>query len=142
MRRWSTLAESPSQALGGNPSHADPGRSAPLLTLQKKQLDSGAVVLQVSGTLTMGRDCQQVEWQVDDLLKEKQTKVVLDLSGLKQIDSTGVGIVVMCSGKLKKAGGELRIAGASGMVDTVLKMTSIDQMIKFYPTAVEAAETL
>ena len=113
-----------------------------MLTLQKNQLDSGVVVLQVSGTLTMGRDCQQVEWQVDDLLKEKQTKVVLDLLGLKQIDSTGVGIVVMCSGKLKKAGGELRIAGASGMVDTVLKMTGIDQMVKFYPTAAAAAEAM
>ena len=90
----------------------------------------------------MGRDCQQVEWQIDDLLGGKQNKVVLDLSGLKQIDSTGVGIVVMCSGKLKKAGGELRIAGAGGMVDNVLKMTSIDQMVKFYPTAAAAAEAM
>lgn len=111
-----------------------------MLTLQKNQLDSGVVVLQVSGTLTLGRDCQQVEWQVEDLVKEKQTKVVLDVSGLKQIDSTGVGIVVMCSGKLKKAGGELRIAGAGGMVENVLKMTSIDQMIKFYANAAEAAK--
>lgn len=113
-----------------------------MLTLQKNQLDSGVVVLQVSGTLTLGRDCQQVEWQVEDLVKEKQTKVVLDVSGLKQIDSTGVGIVVMCSGKLKRAGGELRIAGASGMVENVLKMTSIDQMIKFYPTVASAAESM
>jgi anti-sigma B factor antagonist len=66
--------------------------------------------------------------------------VVLDVAGLNQIDSTGVGIVVMCSGKLKKAGGELRLAGASGMVEKVLKMTSIDQIIHFYPTAAAATE--
>jgi anti-sigma B factor antagonist len=119
---------------------SNPERSTAVLTMQKRTVDSGIVVLEISGTLTLGRDCQQVEWQLEDLLREKETKVVLDVAGLNQIDSTGVGIVVMCSGKLKKAGGELRLAGASGMVEKVLKMTSIDQIIHFYPTAAAATE--
>src|SRR5579863_10317417 len=123
----------------GSPGDAE--GSTPLLTIQKKALDSGVVLLEVSGTLTMGRDCQQVEWQIDDLVSAKQVKVVLDASSLKQIDSTGIGIVVMCSGKLKKAGGELRLAGASGMVENVLKMTNIDSIVKSYPTVAAAVKS-
>lgn len=111
-----------------------------MLNIQKKRTDSGAVVLEITGTLGLGRDCQQVEWQLEDLLREKETKVVFDFTGLEKIDSTGVGIVVMCHGKLKKAGGELRLAGVKGMVDTVLKMTSVDKIIPFYPTAAAAAQ--
>lgn len=122
-------------------SSCDPEGSTPLLTIEKRALDSGVVVLEVSGTLTLGRDCQQVEWQIDDLVSAKQVKVVLDASSLKQIDSTGIGIVVMCSGKLKKAGGELRVAGAGGMVENVLKMTHVDAIIKLYQTAAEAIES-
>ena len=111
-----------------------------MLTITKRLVDPGIVVLEVSGTLTLGRDCQQVEWQLADLLRDNQTKVVFDLTELKQLDSTGIGIVVMCSGKLKKAGGELRIAGAAGMVENVLRMTSVDHIVRMFPTAAAATE--
>ena len=111
-----------------------------MLTIKKRLVDPGIVVLEISGTLTLGRDCQQVEWQLADLLRDNQTKVVFDLTGLTQLDSTGIGIVVMCSGRLQKAGGELRIAGATGMVENVLKMTSVDHIVKMYPTAAAAKE--
>ena len=64
-----------------------------------------------------------MEWQVDDLLREGKLSVVLDLFGLSFINSAGVGMVMMCFGKLKKSGGTLRVAGAKGYVENTLKMT-------------------
>ena len=43
------------------------------------------------------------------------------------------------SGKLKQAGGELRVAGAKGVVHDVLKLTKVDSVVAFYPTAAAAA---
>jgi anti-anti-sigma regulatory factor len=40
---------------------------------------------------------------------------------------------------LKKAGGELRVAGASPHVEEVLKMTNIDQIVVLHPTTAAAA---
>src|SRR6266705_1450484 len=86
--------------------------------------ESGApsIVLGLAGRITLGLECQEVEWQVEDLLKEHEKKIIFDFSELKYLDSTGVGIIVMCSGKVKQAGGELRVAGAEGIVEETLKM--------------------
>jgi len=42
---------------------------------------------------------------------------------------------------LKTAGGLLRLAGTTGMIDGVLKLAHADQFLKAYPTALEAAQS-
>ena len=113
-----------------------------MLTVEKRFVDSAAPVLALIGRLTLGRDCQQVERQLDDLLGQGKLRVILDLSDLNYIDSAGVGMVVMCFGKLKKSGGTLRVAGAAGLVEQTLKMTHVHQIIQFFPTVEAAAESL
>jgi anti-anti-sigma factor len=79
-----------------------------------------------------------VEWQVDDLLHEGKLRVIFDVSGLSFIDSAGVGMVMMCFGKLKKAGGGLVVAGPQGYVENTLKMTHASDVLPLFPS-VEAA---
>ena len=86
----------------------------------------------------MDPECQQIEWLISDLLSQDEKKIIFDVSGVSHIDSTGVGIIVMCFGKMKKAGGDLRLAGARGLVEEVLKMTEVDSILPLYPSA-EAA---
>lgn len=111
-----------------------------LLNIEKETAANGVVVLKISGRVSLGRDSQQVEWQVNDLLKEKQTRVVFDLTGVSHMDSTGVGILMMCSARLKKAGGDLRVAGAQGLVSDVLRITRIDSIVPMHSTSAEAAQ--
>ena len=110
-----------------------------LLNIEKQQAANGVVVLKISGRISLGRDSQQIEWQVNDLLKANQNRVVFDLTNVNHMDSTGIGILMMCSARLKKAGGSLRVAGAQGLVGDVLRMTNVDSILGLYPTAAEAA---
>jgi hypothetical protein len=41
---------------------------------------------------------------------------------------------------LKNSGGTLRLAGAKGMVQGVLRLTHVDRVIGIYPTAGEACQ--
>jgi anti-anti-sigma factor len=109
-----------------------------MLTVEIRLVDSDVAVLSLAGRLTLGRDCQRVEWQVDDLLREGKLSVIFDLSGLSFIDSAGVGIVMMCFGKLRKSGETLRVAGAKGYVEDTLKITRVNEVIQLFPS-VEAA---
>ena len=111
-----------------------------ILTIQESRIDPGVVVLQMSGRICLGRDCQEVEWRVGELIKRDEKKVVFDMTGVSIVDSTGVGILVTCSGRLRKAGGELRLAGLQEKVTDILTMTQVDRVIKVFPTAVAAAE--
>jgi anti-sigma B factor antagonist len=64
--------------------------------------------------------------------------VIFDITDVDFIDSTGIGIVVMCSGKLRQNGGQLRLSGASGVVDQTLRMTGVDNIVPFHTTTEEA----
>ena len=110
-----------------------------ILTIEQKQLDPDIAVLEMAGRICLGSASQQVEWSLANLLKENHKKIVFDLSGVTVLDSTGVGIIVMCHAKVKKAGGSLRIAGANGMVEETFKMTNVDKIIPFYPSLAEAS---
>ena len=108
----------------------------------RKELDPGVVVLELKGPLQMGVECKRLELAMDDLLKEKQTRVVLDLSQLTKIDSDGVGRVVKSLSRLRMVGGTLHLAGVTGVVSTALKLTHVDRLVKIFPTAREASQNL
>jgi len=109
------------------------------LTIQTKHVEPDIVVLEMVGKITMGNDCRQVEWTTKKLVDETRKKLIFDLSGVTHLDSTGIGIIVAVAGQMKKAGGELRVAGANQHVDQILRMTSVDQIVGLHATADEAA---
>jgi anti-anti-sigma factor len=110
-----------------------------MLAIQTKQVHPDIVVLETAGRITIGRDCKQLEWATENLVRDQKKKIIFDLSGVTHIDSTGIGILVMSAGQLKNAGGELRVAGAKGHVDQVLRLTNVHQLVGLHPTTVEAA---
>jgi len=109
-----------------------------MLEIQTKNIDPDIVVLEVSGRITIGRDCKQLEWSTDNLIRDKKKKVVFDLTGVTHIDSTGIGIIVMSAGQLKQAGGALRVC-AQGRIEEVLKMTNVDKVVGLHPTMAAAS---
>jgi anti-sigma B factor antagonist len=110
-----------------------------MLEIQTKQLQPDITVMEVAGRVTLGGESKQLEWAVDKLVSDGRKKVIFDLAGVTNIDSTGIGIIVMSAGKMKKAGGELRVAGATAHVAEVLKLTNVDQIVSLHPTAAGAA---
>jgi anti-sigma B factor antagonist len=110
-----------------------------ILELQKSQPAPDICLMEFTGKLMMGNDSRQVEWGISELLGAGVKKIIFDLSKLESIDSTGVGILVMCEAKLRKAGGALRIAGPAGIVNETLVMTHVDRLVPIFPTAGAAA---
>lgn len=113
-----------------------------ILAINRKHLTPEIEVLEMTGRIVLGSDGMQVEWTVAQLLKAHHKKLIFDLSGVTLLDSTGVGVLVMCHAKVKKAGGMLRIAGSTGMVEDTLKLTSVDKLIGSFPTVAEAAQAM
>jgi anti-sigma B factor antagonist len=110
-----------------------------MLEIQTKHLPPDIVVLEIKGRITIGRDCQHLEWATDSLVRENRKKIIFDLTGVTHIDSTGIGIIVMSAGQIKEAGGELRVAGAVEHVEQVLKMTNLDKIVSMNSTVAGAA---
>ena len=84
------------------------------LKIERKELSPGIVVLMMSGPIRMGPHCKQIEEQVDKLIAAGEKRLVFDLSGVYNLDSSGLGQIVTCLSKLKQSGGFLRLAGVGG----------------------------
>ena len=110
-----------------------------ILTVERNQIPPDITVLGMTGRIVLGNNSRDVELKLAEILRDKARKIIFDLKGVTMLDSTGVGILVVCKGKITKEGGALRIAGATGIVEEVLKMTSVNKLVHLFPTVTEAA---
>ncbi len=99
------------------------------LKVDRSSLESGVEVITLAGSLTLGRDAQNLESSVEELIKQQKTRIVLDMSEVSFVDSAGVGILVGSHGKVATAGGKLRMAGVTPRVLNVLRITKVDNLL-------------
>jgi anti-anti-sigma factor len=108
------------------------------LTIQQKQI-SGCDVLELTGRVTIGRDCQELEWQLGKLIDAGSARIVVDLTNVTHVDSTGIGIFVMSSAKARQHGGQLRLASPTSQVEQVFTLTNVNTIVPIHHTVAEAA---
>ena len=108
----------------------------------RSALDSGVIVLALSGSMTMGNQLQQFEWTLQELTKKNQNRIVLDMSTISYIDSTAIGVLLGCHSSVKTSGGQLRLAGVTSRVSAVLKMTGVDKVLSLDPTRDDSVSAL
>ncbi len=108
------------------------------MPVEARQLDSGTAVVTISGRLSMGGETERLDATVKGLLLKDTKKFVLDITGLEYLDSSGIGMVVSCLTNVKKAGGELCVAGANPRIKRIFNMTGVESMMPMFATLTEA----
>lgn len=74
---------------------------------------------------------------VADALAAGRTRLVVDLSGVVFMDSSGLGALVGCLKAARQAEGDLRLVRPSAQVVSVLRLTNLDRVLAI----VDAPET-
>ena len=67
--------------------------------------------------------------------------VVVDLSSVDVIATTGITLLLVSDRELKKAGGRMVLAGTRGLVRDVLLRCRLDKVLTLAPSAQEAIES-
>jgi len=111
-----------------------------ILDFTKRTLQPGITALVMHGSIHCGPECARLEREVEGMIAARETRVILDMTGVTHADSAAIGSIVRCLGKLKDAGGGLRIAGAQPMIDHSLRLTKVDRIIEMFATAEQAAQ--
>jgi anti-sigma B factor antagonist len=110
------------------------------LEIGHKEVAPGVVVVTLTGKLMLGSDGEDIPRLVDGFLRDGKRTFVFDLSGVTVIDSTGIGRFIAAYNKIATAGGEMRMAGATGHLFQSFHVSLLDQVFPFYPTVDEAAK--
>ena len=74
------------------------------LEFTEREIATDITVVELIGTLALGRESQRIETLVDDLAKRGSTRVIFDMSAVDYMDSTGLGILALANGKLSLTG--------------------------------------
>ncbi len=69
---------------------------------------------------------------------EANTKVVLDLSRLRFVDSSGLGCFLSCLRKLNAIGGDLKLCGMSQRVRMAFELVRLHRIFDIYDTKDQA----
>jgi anti-sigma B factor antagonist len=109
------------------------------MQLARNELGNGIATLAITGSVHCGAECSLLEREVDSLMQEKQTRLILDLSSVSTMDSAAIGSVVRCFRKLKAVGGDLRLAAAPPLITRILDQTKVNKIVPTFPTVSEAA---
>src|ERR1700720_2298605 len=80
--------------------------------------------------------------EVTKLISGGQNRFVLELSGLKYMNSSGLNVLVNTLTKARNAGGEVSVCNLSKKVSELLVITKLDSIFHILPTLEEAIKKL
>ena len=113
-----------------------------ILSLTTRKYADDISVVELAGRITLGRESSQIETVLVKLLDQGVKKFVIDLAKVDYIDSTGIGRIAYCFGKITQSGAVARVAGAKGLVMDLFRITRLDSVIRFFPDAASACQSL
>lgn len=92
------------------------------------RIDTGDdTVLVVEGVLD-ALTSPEIRPTIDALVEDKRKSIVVDLSSLRLIDSSGVGAIVSLFKRCKAFGGVVRVAGLKNQPLAIFKLLRLDQV--------------
>ena len=97
----------------------------------KEEIIDDVAVVYLKGNLMGGDETQVIKEHVNSLLSDDVKKVVMDLSKVKWINSSGLGVLMAAMTSLRNSGGNLKLASVAEKVQSILMIT---QLIKIFET--------
>lgn len=104
----------------------------------KQNAEGEVVVLALSGKIMGGPDHERFMGEIKTLVADGHVDVLLDMSKVTWVNSTGLGILVSGFHTLKKNGGRLKICSVSDRIDNILNVTQLKLVFDTYVTCEEA----
>ena len=95
-------------------------------------------VISVKGNLMGGPETVAIHEKVKELIEKDVKKIVIDLSKVKWMNSSGLGTMMGCLTSLKNAGGELRLSGVTEKVKSLFMMTKLITIFDTHDTVEDA----
>jgi anti-sigma B factor antagonist len=108
----------------------------------KEDIRGDVAVLYLSGKMMGGPDTMKVHEHVKSLIADGIRKLVIDLGGVKWLNSSGMGALIMCLTSVKNAGGQLKLSAITEKVESLLMITHLMTVFETVETADRAVATM
>jgi anti-sigma B factor antagonist len=97
-----------------------------------------AVVIELKGNVMGGDEAKEFNDLLHKFLDEGKKNVVLDLSQVTFMNSSGLGMLIGGLTTMKKGGGHLKLSGTTEKIQSLLVITKLTTIFESYETLDEA----
>lgn len=80
----------------------------------------------------------RVKNAITELVREAESRVVLDLSSVEHINYITLGVLVERAGRLRRCGGDLHLAGLSEYVRKILQFSGVEDLLMIFDSVAAA----
>jgi anti-sigma B factor antagonist len=95
-------------------------------------------VVDLSGKLASSDESGRLKEKVTSVFFQGRKQVLINLSGLSYMDSSGLGELVSCLATAKRSGGVIKLANMGKRVQDLLIMTKLLAVFDVYDSEAEA----
>jgi anti-sigma B factor antagonist len=96
-------------------------------------------LIEVEGQLIVGNR-QELKQQVLEQIEGGDRKFVIDFANTGYIDSSGLGVLVSLSKKIREQGGELRLSSLNEDLRTLFELTKLDTLFRITDDKAQALD--
>jgi anti-sigma B factor antagonist len=101
----------------------------------------GIELLDLKGRITVGPEATIFRETVEQIAVGSEPRVIVNLREVEYIDSTGLGAIVMCSTRMRKAGGAAKLIHLNRRNMELLVVTKIDTIFEVFEDETDAVNS-
>lgn len=106
------------------------------MKIKRRELND-VVVLELKGQLITGV-ASKLHEEINKIVEENWKKVVINLSDVKWMDSTGLGVLMAAYTSITKNNGDMKLVGANKKIENLFIITRLITVLKNYDSEEEA----
>jgi len=95
-------------------------------------------ILRLEGEIDL-QESPAVKQHLSRMLETKPERILIDFTGVKYIDSSGLAVLIEAMQRVNRYGGRLALFGIHANVRNIFQISRLDQVFAIYPDR-EAAE--
>ena len=101
------------------------------LSIETQVLNGDILVIVLDGSLNTTTS-DQFNQAIQNHLDQGRTKIIIDCRRVEYISSLGLGSLVALQARLRKKGGEVKLAGLYGVAADVIRLVGLDKLLNIY----------
>ena len=100
-----------------------------------------AVIIELKGNVMGGDDTKNFNDLLHKLIEDDKKQIVIDLSGVKFMNSSGLGMLIGGLTTVKKSNGQLKLACVTEKIESLLIITKLITIFESFDTVDDAVKS-
>jgi anti-sigma B factor antagonist len=108
-----------------------------IMKFSKREV-GGVTILEPKGKITIGAGDVALRGALEEIIQGDDSKILLDLKGVKKMDSSGLGELIAAHNSVTEAGGSIKLMNLPSKLHGVLGITQIVSVFDVFDDESEA----